>query len=342
MNSPPGKRGGGPLPAPAARSLPRGHGGGSGWGPAAAFDPTDIHAGDWVGRRLPGWAEPYARLARLDRPIGTWLLLFPGWWGIALASPGLTRGPRWPDLLLLALFAVGAVAMRGAGCTLNDIADRDYDGQVARTRLRPIPSGRVTVMQAAIFLAIQLAAGAAILFSLNRASILLGVAVLGLIATYPYMKRITYWPQLFLGLNFNWGALIGWTAVTGGLAWPPVLLYLGGICWTLGYDTIYAHQDKEDDARIGVKSSALALGPRTRPFLFAFYAAAVALWAAAGIADRLDWVFFLALVAAAAQLAWQAARVDTGDPLDCLAKFRSNRIVGWLMLAGIAAGHFSR
>src|SRR5277367_1345620 len=286
-------------------------------------DPTDIHAGDWVDRLLPHWAEPYARLARLDRPIGTWLLLLPGWWGIALA------GPRWPDPVLLALFALGAVAMRGAGCTLNDIADRDYDGQVARTRFRPIPSGRVSVMQAVFFMAAQLAIGAAILLSLNRTSIVLGLAVLGLIATYPYMKRITYWPQLFLGLNFNWGAILGWTVVTGSLAWPPVLLYLGGIFWTLGYDTIYAHQDKEDDARIGVKSSALALGERTRPFLFLFYGVAAAFWLAAGIADGLGVGFLVGLVLAATQLTWQAARVDTSDPIDCLKKFRSNRVVGW-------------
>jgi 4-hydroxybenzoate polyprenyltransferase len=297
------------------------------------IDPTDIHVGDWVDRWLPGWAGPYARLARLDRPIGTWLLLFPGWWGIALA------GPHWPNPVLLALFSMGAVVMRGAGCTLNDIADRDYDGQVARTRLRPIPSGRVSVRQAAVFLAAQLAIGAAILLSLNRASILLGLAVLGLIATYPYMKRITYWPQLFLGLNFNWGALIGWTAVTGSLAWPPILLYLGGICWTLGYDTIYAHQDKEDDARIGVKSSALALGEKTRPFLFVFYGGAVALWIAAGIAAGLNAIFLIAFALAGAQLAWQATHVDIGDPIDCLAKFRSNRIIGWLLLAGIVGGH---
>ena len=306
---------------------------------AGSTDPTDIHVGDWVDRLLPRWAEPYARLARLDRPIGTWLLLFPGWWGIALAS-NQVPGPRWPDPVLMLLFALGAVAMRGAGCTLNDIADRDYDGKVARTRLRPIPSGRVSVFQASMFMAAQLAVGAAILFSLNRLSILLGVAVLALIATYPYMKRITYWPQLFLGLNFNWGALIGWTAVTGSLAWPPVLLYLGGICWTLGYDTIYAHQDKEDDARIGVKSSALALGARTRPFLFLFYGAAVTLWRAAGIAAGLNPIFFVGIALAAAQLAWQAARVDINDPIDCLGKFRSNRLVGWLVLAGIVAGHF--
>ena len=297
-------------------------------------DPTDIHVGDWVDRWLPRWAEPYARLARLDRPIGTWLLLFPGWWGIALA------GPRWPDPWLLLLFAVGAVAMRGAGCTLNDIADRDFDGQVARTRLRPIPSGRVSVKQAALFMAAQLAIGAAILFSLNRASILLGVAVLGLIATYPHMKRITYWPQLFLGLNFNWGALIGWTAVTGSLAWPPVLLYLGGICWTLGYDTIYAHQDKEDDARIGVKSSALALGDRTRPFLYGFYAAAIVLWGVAGITAHLHAGFFILLPYAGMLLYGQAQGVAFDDPADCLRTFRANRIVGWTMLAAIAVGHF--
>src|SRR5690348_7601150 len=240
---------------------------------AAAPDPRAHRQADWVDRLLPPRLRPYARLARLDRPIGTWLLLFPGWWGIALAAE------RWPDPLLLLLFAVGAVAMRGAGCTLNDIADRHYDAQVARTRLRPLPSGAVSVRGAAIFLLLQLAVGAAILFSLNRTSILLGCAVLALIGTYPFMKRITYWPQVFLGLNFNWGALLGWAAVTGAVAIPSLLLYLGGVLWTIGYDTIYAHQDKEDDVLIGVKSSAIALGPRTRPWLFAFYGAALMLWA---------------------------------------------------------------
>src|SRR5947209_18511741 len=222
--------------------------------PGARADPSDIPKEDWVGRRVPARLQPYARLARLDRPIGTWLLLFPSWWGIALTSE------RWPDPFLLVLFAMGAVAMRGAGCTLNDIADRDYDGKVARPRLRPLPSGRVSVTQAVLFMLVQLAIGAAVLLSLNRTTILLGIAVLALIGTYPFMKRITYWPQLFLGLNFNWGALIGWTAVAGALAWPPLLLYLGGLFWTLGYDTIYAHQDKEDDIRIGVKSSAIEIG----------------------------------------------------------------------------------
>jgi 4-hydroxybenzoate polyprenyltransferase len=297
-----------------------------------AADPSDIRAGDWVERRLPAPLRPYARLARLDRPIGTWLLLFPGWWGLALAAP------HWPDLPLLALFALGAVVMRGAGCTLNDIADRDFDAQVARTRLRPLPSGAVSLRQATLFMIGQLAVGAAVLFSLNRTSVLLGLAVLLLVGSYPFMKRVTYWPQLFLGLNFNWGALVGWTAVTGALAWPPLLLYVGGVFWTLGYDTIYAHQDKEDDLRIGVKSSALALGARTRPWLFVFYAGAVALWAAAGWQAGLGLPFWAGLVLAAAQLGFQATRVDIDNPADCLVKFRSNRWVGWLVLAGIVAG----
>ena len=298
-------------------------------------DPSDIVSGDWVERYLPGRVRPYARLARLDRPIGTWLLLLPGWWGIALASP------RWPDPVLLILFALGAVAMRGAGCTLNDIADRHYDAQVARTRLRPLPSGAVSVRQAVLFLLLQLAVGAGVLFRFNRPTILLGFAVLGLIGSYPFMKRITYWPQVFLGLNFNWGALVGWTAVTGALAWPSLLLYLGGVFWTVGYDTIYAHQDKDDDLRIGVKSSAIALGSQTRPWLFVFYAGALLSWATAGVAAGLGLLFWAGIAGSALQLAWQAARVTTDDPADCLAKFRSNRWVGWLLFGGIVAGHFA-
>jgi 4-hydroxybenzoate polyprenyltransferase len=290
---------------------------------------SDIRQGDWTERWLPAASLPYARLARLDRPIGTWLLLFPGWWSIALAADS------WPDWRLIALFGIGAVAMRGAGCTLNDIVDRDFDARVARTQLRPIPSGQVSVRQAILFMGLQLGVGAAVLFSLAPAAIALGLAVLLLIGTYPFMKRITWWPQLFLGLNFNWGALMGWAAVTGSLGWPPALLYVGGIFWTLGYDTIYAHQDKEDDARIGVKSSALALGPRTRPFLFAVYAVAAGLWGAAGAG--LGWPFWAALAGVAAHLFWQAAQVRLRDPFDCLAKFRTNRHVGWLMLLGIVA-----
>ena len=294
---------------------------------------TDIRSGDWVDRCTPPTWRPYLRLARLDRPIGTWLLLFPGWWGVALAATG------WPNWKLMVLFGIGAIAMRGAGCTLNDIADRDFDARVARTRMRPIASGAISVKQAVVFMALQLAVGAAVLFSFNRTAIGLGLLVLVLVATYPFMKRITYWPQFFLGLNFNWGALLGWAAASGDFAWPAVLLYAGGICWTLGYDTIYGHQDKDDDALIGVKSSALALGKRTRPFLFVFYTAAVLLWAAAGARAANTWPFWLGLAIAAAQLCWHAAAVDIDDSADCLAKFRSNRLVGWSLLLGIVAAH---
>ena len=205
--------------------------------------------------------------------------------------------------------------------------------------MRPIPSGAVSVRQAVLFMALELAVGAAVLASLPRTAIVLGFLVLLLIGTYPFMKRITYWPQFFLGLNFNWGALMGWAAVQDGLGWPALLLYLGGICWTLGYDTIYAHQDKEDDVLIGVRSAALALGAGTRPYLFAFYAGAVALWAGAGAAGGLGLLFYLGLALVAAQLCWQAARVDIDDPADCLRKFKSNRLAGWLMLGGIVVAH---
>jgi 4-hydroxybenzoate polyprenyltransferase len=269
---------------------------------------------------------------RADRPIGTWLLLFPCWWGLALASPGL------PPASFLLLFAAGAFVMRGAGCTYNDIVDRDFDGRVARTADRPIPSGAVTLRGAIAFLLAQLLAGLAILLAFDATTIALGVASLVLVFTYPLMKRVTWWPQFFLGLTFNWGVLMGWTAVAGALGMPALLLYAGGVAWTLGYDTIYAHQDKEDDALVGVKSSARRLGDRTRPALLAFYAAAAALFGAAGHAAGLSWPFWVALAAASAQMAWQAWRVDTDQPGDCLAKFRSNRLVGWILLAGIVAG----
>jgi 4-hydroxybenzoate polyprenyltransferase len=296
-------------------------------------DITDIRGDHWAARYAPPSLLPYIRLARLDRPIGTWLLLFPGWWAIALAAP---QG-AWPQWRLIILFAIGAIVMRGAGCTFNDIVDRDFDAAVARTRTRPIPSGAVSVRAAAVFLALQLAIGAAVLFSLDALAIALGFLVLLLIATYPFMKRITYWPQFFLGLNFNWGALLGFAAATGTVALPALLLYAGGICWTLGYDTIYAHQDKEDDVLIGVKSSALALGAATRPALFVFYAAALALWAATALAAGLSWPIWPALIFAALHLAWQAATVRIDEPGDCLAKFRANRWTGWLILLGIVA-----
>ncbi len=293
---------------------------------------SDIPRDGWLDRFAPAALRPYARLARLDRPIGTWLLLFPCWWGIALASPG------WPSLWLMAVFALGAIVMRGAGCTYNDIVDRNFDARVARTADRPIPSGAVTVRQAIAFLVAQLLVGLAILLSLSTTAIWLGVLSLALVFTYPLMKRVTWWPQFFLGLAFNWGALMGYAAVVNALGAPSLILYAAGILWTLGYDTIYAHQDKEDDVLIGVKSSALRLGARTRPALFAFYAGTIALLAAAGSAAGLAWPFFVLLACGAAQLAWQARDVDLDDPASCLAKFKSNRLFGWLVLAGIVAG----
>ena len=292
----------------------------------------DIPVGDWIDRFAPAGTRPYLRLMRLDRPIGTWLLLFPCWWSIALAGPGL------PDLGLMALFAIGAVVMRGAGCTINDIADHKFDAQVARTASRPIPSGAVSPFQAALFLGLQLAIGLAILVMLNRFAIWVGVASLLLVFPYPLMKRITYWPQAWLGLTFNWGALLGWAAVTGDLGAPALALYAAGLFWTLGYDTIYAHQDKEDDVLVGVKSSALALGALTRPWLFLFFGLAVALIALSGWLAGVDWPYFPLLALASAQLFWQAASVDIDDAADCLAKFKSTRWFGWGLLAAIVAG----
>ncbi len=242
-----------------------------------------------------------------------------------------------PDLRLGALFAIGALVMRGAGCIVNDIADRNIDAQVARTAQRPIASGQVSVARAVAFLGALLLLGLVILIRFNGFAILLGVAALPLIAAYPFMKRITYWPQAWLGLTFNWGALLGWAAVTGGLGPPALLLYAAGVAWTLGYDTIYAHQDKEDDALVGVKSSALKLGARTRPWLIVFYAAAWLLMLASGAAAGLAWPFYLGLAGVAAQFAWQVATLDIDDPAGCLARFKSNRYTGWILLAGIVA-----
>ncbi len=292
---------------------------------------SDIPRGGWVDRLVPRALRPYARLARLDRPIGTWLLLFPCWWSIALASPDpLSPASLW----LFALFGIGALVMRGAGCTYNDICDKDFDARVERTRDRPLPSGEVSVAAAAVFLAAQLALGLAILLSLNGFAILVGLASLVLVFTYPLMKRVTFWPQFVLGLTFNWGALLGWAAVRGDFGWAPVLLYVGGIFWTLGYDTIYAHQDRRDDVGAGVKSSARALGLGSKPWLMTFYIAAVCLFAAAGQQAGMAWPFFAGLAIGAAQLVWQVADVDIDSPKDCLAKFRSNRLFGWVILAG--------
>ncbi|HUA57094.1 MAG TPA: 4-hydroxybenzoate octaprenyltransferase [Candidatus Sulfotelmatobacter sp.] len=295
----------------------------------AGPDATDIPRDGWVAS-LPGALRPYARLARLDRPIGTWLLLFPCWWGLALAGS--------LDLRLYLVFGLGAVLMRGAGCTLNDIADRELDRRVARTATRPLAAREISVLQAVGFMALLGALSLALLLSLDRVAIELGVAVLGLVAIYPFMKRITWWPQFFLGLAFNWGALMGWAAVRGMPGLPALLLYAGGIAWTLGYDTIYAHQDKTDDALVGIKSSARQLGDATKPWLVGFYMLTIILWTSAGLAAGFGWPLWLGLALTAGHFAWQVRTVALDRPDSCLAVFRANTTVGWLMLAGLIAG----
>jgi len=297
--------------------------------------------GNWVDSLAPAWSRPYLRLARLDRPIGSWLLLLPCWWSSALAA--IAAHQRLPNLWHIALFFVGAFAMRGAGCTWNDIVDRDLDGAVERTRSRPIPSGQVSVAQAGLFLVAQSLVGLLVLIAFNGFTVALGVASLAIVAVYPFMKRVTYWPQIVLGLAFSWGALMGWAAAFGRLDSPALLLYAGSISWVIGYDTIYAHQDREDDALIGIKSTALLFGPRTKPMLALFYTVAVIFISAAGFAAGAGIVFGIGLLAFAAHLTWQIVRLDIADPDNCLAIFKSDRDAGLILFAGLvldaALGH---
>jgi 4-hydroxybenzoate polyprenyltransferase len=288
--------------------------------------------GNWVDGVAPAWARPYLRLARLDRPIGSWLLLMPCWWSVGL---GAVHARSQVNVWHVLLFFIGAFAMRGAGCTWNDIVDRDLDARVERTRSRPIPSGQVTVASAAAFLALQALVGLVVLLQFNRFTIYVGFASLAVVAIYPFMKRITYWPQIVLGLAFSWGALMGWPATFARLDPPAFLLYAGAISWVIGYDTIYAHQDREDDALIGIKSTALLFRERTKPMLALFYALAVALIALAGWSAGAGLVFALGLLAFAAHLAWQIARLDVDDPLNCLLVFKSNRDAGLILFAGL-------
>jgi 4-hydroxybenzoate polyprenyltransferase len=289
--------------------------------------------GNWVDALAPAWSRPYLRLARFDRPIGSWLLLLPCWWSCGLAA--IAAHKPVPNLLHLGLFFIGAFAMRGAGCTWNDIVDRDLDGSVERTRSRPIPSGQVSVAQAAAFLVLQALIGFAVLISFNAFTVALGVTSLAIVAVYPFMKRITYWPQIVLGLAFSWGALMGWVATFGSLEASPLLLYAGSIAWVIGYDTIYAHQDREDDALVGIGSTALLFGERTKPMLALFYALAVLFLAAAGWAAGAGAVFALGILAFASHLAWQTVRLDIADPDRCLALFKSNRDAGLIMFAAL-------
>ncbi|MGR3468389.1 MAG: 4-hydroxybenzoate octaprenyltransferase [Shimia sp.] len=290
---------------------------------------ADAVSGNWVDTRAPEAAKPYLRLSRADRPIGTWLLFWPCVWGILLAA--LATGPLWIDLWLIAGCGAGAVLMRGAGCTWNDITDRDFDAQVARTRSRPLPSGAASVRGAMVWLMLQALVAFAILLTFNGAAIVTGIASLALVAIYPFAKRFTWWPQVFLGLAFNWGALLGWVAHTGGLSAAPVLLYLAGIAWTLFYDTIYAMQDIEDDALIGVKSTARLFGDDAPRYLALFAGLTVALILAAVWAAGAGWLAALGALGIGGQMAWQLSRLDPADPARCMVLFRSNRDGGALV-----------
>ena len=292
---------------------------------------ADAGRNNWVERFLPLGLQPYAQLMRLDRPIGWWLLLLPCWWGLFLAQ--ISRGGGVPNPWFAFLFFLGAIIMRGAGCTLNDIIDRKFDALVARTRSRPIPSGRVSVKRAFVFLAAQSLLGLVILLQFNPYTIMLGVASLLIVAIYPFMKQITHWPQLVLGFAFNWGALMGWSAVQGSLSWPPTAIYAGGIFWTLAYDTIYAHQDGGDDVLIGVKSTALHFGESTKGWLIGFFVAALlsidmALWLAGA-----SFIAHMGVALAALHAAWQIKRFETNNSALCLHLFKSNRMFG-LIIAG--------
>jgi 4-hydroxybenzoate polyprenyltransferase len=293
---------------------------------------TDIRARGWVAQLPPGW-RPYALLMRLDRPIGVWLLLLPGLWAFAMAAPGWGAGLR-----LALLFGLGAIVMRGAGCVVNDLWDRDLDRQVTRTATRPLASGAVSPKQALVFLAVLLAIGLTILLQLNILSQWLGVVSLLPVAVYPLAKRVTDWPQAVLGLTFSWGAPMGYAAATGRLDAPGLVLYAAAFLWILGYDTIYAHQDREDDALVGVRSTARRFGEKTRPFLIACYSGAMALLLLAGGLAGMGWLFWPAMLAPAALLAWQIGRLDIHDQGLCLKLFQRNREVGLLLTLAFLAG----
>jgi 4-hydroxybenzoate polyprenyltransferase len=302
---------------------------------------ADAPPDNWVDRVAPLAWRPFLRLSRADRPIGTWLLLLPCWWGLALAAAADPAGPRPSDLWIAAGCALGAALMRGAGCVWNDLADRDIDARVARTRSRPLPSGQATPRAAFVWLCAQALAAFAILLTFPPTAIALGVGSLALVAIYPFAKRFTWWPQAFLGIAFNWGALLAWAAHADALAAPAVALYAAGILWTLFYDTIYAHQDREDDALIGVRSTARLLGRDTPRWLAAFGGGAAAMAALAVLLAGLPPLGLgLALAGVGgflAHLLWQLRRLDIDDPRRCLALFRSNRDAGLVLALGLAA-----
>lgn len=302
--------------------------------PEPSGEVADAVAGNWVDKYAPAWTRPYLRLSRADRPIGTWLLFIPCIWGVLLAA--LSDGnPKTWDIWIIMGCGVGAFLMRGAGCTWNDITDRHVDAQVERTRSRPIPSGQVSPKQAAIWMCIQALLAFGILITYSWITVIVGVTSLIFVAIYPFAKRFTWWPQIFLGLAFNWGALLAWTAHSGSLGWPAFVLYLAGITWTLFYDTIYAHQDTEDDALIGVKSTARLFGQNSPRWLLGFMMLTVLLMGAAILMAALETANVLGVVIALGgawamgwHMAWQMRLLDINDPKICLKLFRSNRDAG--------------
>ena len=289
--------------------------------------------GNWVDTHAPVWSRPYLRLARYDRPIGSWLLLMPCWWSAALAAGVAHDTSRLAWVVVL--FFIGAFVMRGAGCTWNDITDRDLDAKVERTRSRPIPAGQVTVTQAVVFMVVQALIGLAVLLQFNRFAVMTGIASLAIVAIYPFMKRITWWPQVVLGLAFSYGALMGFAVTLERIDVTAIALYAGSIAWVIAYDTIYAHQDAEDDALIGVKSTARLFGARTHRALVIFYGLAVLLIGTAFALAGARWPAWIGLAAFALHLAWQVRRLDTSDPALCLRIFKSNRDAGFMLFASL-------
>lgn len=298
-----------------------------------AAAPVADSTANWVDTHAPVWMRPYLRLSRFDRPIGWWLLLMPCWWSAALAA-GIARDLHsLPQVIVL--FLIGAMVMRGAGCTWNDITDRKLDAKVERTRSRPIPAGQVSVTQAAAFLVLQALVGLAVLLQFNRFAILTGIASLVIVAIYPFMKRITYWPQVTLGLAFSWGALMGFAVILGRIDATALVLYAGSIAWVIAYDTIYAHQDTEDDIMVGIKSTALLFGERTQLALTIFYSLAVVLIGIALWLGGSGWFAWIGLAAFAAHLVWQVRTIRIEDSALCLRLFKSNRNAGLLLFAGL-------
>ena len=304
---------------------------------------ADAPSGHWVYRLLPRGLWPYAQLARWDRPIGWWLLMWPCWWSTAMASaayakPGVALADVLPSVWHLFLFMAGSILMRGAGCTYNDIVDQDIDEKVARTRSRPLPAGKVSKKQAWGFLFLQCLLGLVVLLQFNWFAVLVGIASLVTVAVYPFAKRFTDWPQFFLGLAFSWGALMGWAAHFGSLNLAALLLYFGSILWVIGYDTIYAHQDKEDDALVGVRSTARLFAENTKQWLIGLYSLALLFFVVAFANAEVPMPALAGLVAAAAHMIRQIRVLDIDNPDQCLKLFKSNSVVGWLIFLGLVIG----